>query len=38
MRELNIFEKIVVWFKSLFINEKIPSVRAEDAIKSFRKS
>ena len=22
MRKLNIFEKIVVWFKSLFINEK----------------
>lgn len=22
MRRLNIFEKIVVWFKSLFINEK----------------
>lgn len=22
MRELNIFEKIVDWFKSLFINEK----------------
>ena len=22
MRKLNIFEKIVIWFKSLFINEK----------------
>ena len=22
MRELNIFEKIVSWFKSLFVNEK----------------
>ena len=31
MRKLNIFEKIVVWFKSLFINEKKAKENSDEA-------
>ena len=31
MRKLNIFEKIIVWFKSLFINEKKAKENSDEA-------
>ena len=31
MRKLNIFEKIVAWFKSLFINEKKAKENSDEA-------
>lgn len=31
MRKLNIFEKIVVWFKSLFINEEKAKKNSDEA-------
>lgn len=31
MKKLNIFERIVVWFKSLFINEKKAKENSDEA-------
>lgn len=37
MRKLNIFEKIVVWFKSLFTNEKKAKENSDKAKKEMCK-
>lgn len=34
MKKLNIFEKIVIWFKSLFINEKKAKENSDEAKKN----